>query len=324
MHSSEPTTHTITAINNLIERVVSDGVKTLATAYGFSSSEALTKLREAGLIEMPTEVPTIPYSAPTVVRRSTARSLKTDANSPKIPLPWCGKVVDTWCHALRVNHNLFSQCTNPIEESEGNAQFCKTCWSNYHSRGVHRYGTVEDRISAQKKEGNTVEYTYDNGKDKPKRALPYANVMAKQNPPITQEIAIEEAARFGLTIPEEQFSMRELRRGRPSAKVTITELTSVKERRDIYKMEEELAVEEHISSPLASNAGQKQSDNNAVTDGNNDEEQEEQEEQVEVEEFSHEGTLYYRTTDSKKILYDPVTQAQIGRWDDEQKQIISC
>ena len=42
---------------------------------------------------------------------------------PNVLLPFCGVVNDSWCEGVRLNHDLFIQCTN---ERAGEL-YCKTC-----------------------------------------------------------------------------------------------------------------------------------------------------------------------------------------------------
>jgi hypothetical protein len=157
-----------------------------------------------------------------------------------------------------------------------------------------RYGTVEDRVKAEKLSGNTVDFVYNQDTDKAKKALPYANIMTKQSPPITREQANTEAARFGLTIPDEQFVSRVLKRGRPSAKVIVTPME-----RTFIEHTNELDVDTPIKT-------------NRTNDDDDD--------AVEVEEFEHNGKNYYRGSD--QTIYCPDSQTAIGRWDTTLSQIV--
>jgi hypothetical protein len=293
MFNEEPTTHTFDAINTLINLVIKNSVEQLASTYSFNANEAFDGLKKSGLVDIPQNI-TIPT---TQLRRNTSRTNKSSNLSPNIPLPWCGQKVDAWCHALRVNHNLFSQCTNPIDLCKDNNSYCNTCWSNYLVKNTFRYGTVEDRIATSDTCGNTVDFMYNNGTDKSKKALPYANIMAKHAPQITREQAEIEAARFGLTIPEEQFVPRILKRGRPSAKVVVTPMDSHLTPQRINDLPPELGLEKPVP--------------HTTSDAENE---------VEVEEFVHNGTNYYRGNDG--TIYCPKTQSAVGRWDEPTSTII--
>jgi hypothetical protein len=301
--SQESSKHTINAINSLLESVVAQGVALLAETYNFDAADAMAALKLGGIIDIPefVEQPSNQRVNKTA-SKTVNKPIKTANMSPTLPLPWCGQIVDTWCHALRVNHNLFSQCTNQIEVAGENQSYCTTCWSNYATKQEFRYGTVEDRTRAQNDCGNTVDFVHNPDSDKAKKALPYANIMAKKSPPITREAAETEAARFGLTIPEEQFVFRvPPKRGRPSAKVTVTPIdrTFAPPSRD-HALSPELDLESAVK------------DNDANDNDANE---------VDVEEFTFEDKLYYRGTEGG-MMYDPETSAAIGRWDDNLNAIL--
>ena len=133
---------------------------------------------------------------------------KEKAAVPAFPLPWTGKVQECWCEGLRLNHGLYSQCN--MERCE-DSRYCKTCMkqASVNSTGKPSYGCVDDRLACH----DTLEYR---DEKTGKQAVTYGNVMLKLS--ITKERAIEEAGKFGLVIPEEQFQTRETKRGRPKTK----------------------------------------------------------------------------------------------------------
>jgi hypothetical protein len=291
----ESSNHTINAINSLLETVVTQCVELLADTYKFNAVDAMHTLRLAGTLSIPEFVEQEPSKqrANKPASKSASKPAKNANLSPAFPLPWCGKIVDTWCHALRVNRNLFSQCTNQIDTGGDNQSYCATCWGNYATNQEFRYGTVEDRIRAETEYGNTVDFVHNPDSDKAKKALPYANIMSKQTPSITREQAETEAARFGLTIPDEQFVARVLKRGRPSAKVTVT---------SVNRIFAPPSRESTLSPELV------------VEEPTNDSE-------VDVEEFTHNDKLYYLGADG--TMYDPNTSTAVGRWDENLKTIIN-
>jgi len=75
--------------------------------------------------------------------------------------------------------------------------------------------------------------------------LPYANIMIKLN--ISKKRAIEEALKFGLTIPDDQFIEKKIRRGRPKKQKIMSSVVSdtdsdgeiVKKKRGRPKKEQE-------------------------------------------------------------------------------------
>ena len=139
---------------------------------------------------------------------SEAMSYVKGGEKPSVLLPWCGSFVDTWCHGIRTNHGLYSQCTQSRQKG---GKLCKTCQKHADSSSL---STVSERL-----ETGIMDY-----KDPKtgKNPVPYANVMAKLN--IDRETAVAEAAKFGLTIPDIQFELKKPARGRPKkASTTVTD-----------------------------------------------------------------------------------------------------
>ena len=125
---------------------------------------------------------------------------------PNVLLPFCGVVNDSWCEGVRLNHDLFIQCTN---ERAGEL-YCKTCekQASANSSGKPTYGNINER--------RLSDVTINK-----KRVSHYGNVMERLN--ISREEAEAEASRFGWTIPEEQFGVKKLARGRAKKLVDLKE-----------------------------------------------------------------------------------------------------
>ena len=130
---------------------------------------------------------------------------------PKVLLPFCGVVNESWCEGVRLSHGLFIQCTN---ERAGEL-YCKTCEKQAcaNSSGKPTYGNINDR--------RLSDVTINK-----KRVSHYGNVMERLK--ISREEAVAEASRFGWTIPEEQFGVKRLARGRAKKVVDIKEKKSEK------------------------------------------------------------------------------------------------
>ena len=125
---------------------------------------------------------------------------------PKVLLPFCGVVNESWCEGVRLSHDLFIQCTN---ERAGEL-YCKTCEKQAcaNSSGKPTYGNINDR--------RLSDVTINK-----KRVSHYGNVMERLK--ISREEAVAEASRFGWTIPEEQFGVKKVARGRAKKLVDIKE-----------------------------------------------------------------------------------------------------
>ena len=176
-------------------------VKTLAEKYEFDLAEAMEMLS---------------FDKVTVVRpgkKSSGAAVKvakkkSERDIPTMVLPFCSVMAD-WCDGLRLNHSLYTQCTN-AKLADG--EFCRTCQTqaDANANGKPKWGTVQDRLAV-----DLMEYVDPAGK----KVVSYANVMAKDTKMgLTREAAIAEAARFGWAIPEIQFELQEKKRGRPSSK----------------------------------------------------------------------------------------------------------
>jgi hypothetical protein len=120
-----------------------------------------------------------------------------------IQLPWCGMVIPQCCQALKVNKGLHSQCLN---DKEDGGKFCKRCQKDADKNGgVPKNGTAQERA-------DNPDYVDAKGK----APVNYGNYMKKEG--ITREAAEAEAAKYGLTIPEEQFVVVQTKKGRKSKK----------------------------------------------------------------------------------------------------------
>lgn len=173
-------------------------IEAIADHYNFSSSEAIHLFLRDVVGEEPVRNPRGMKTS------KTSKVSKAKRETPLIPLPWTGSAVDGWCMGLRLNQGLHSQCS--MEPTSGGI-YCKTCQkqADANSSGAPTYGNCEMRMKV-----GVLEYR--DPKDQ-KQSVPYSTVMAKLN--ISRETAEEEASKFGLTIPEEQFAERKVSRGRP-------------------------------------------------------------------------------------------------------------
>jgi hypothetical protein len=130
---------------------------------------------------------------------------------PSMLLPFCGVVEPSWCHAVRFNHGLHTQCTKSKQDG---SDYCVTCLKQSENSSTDKppYGDIRDRSI------HGLDYRDPKGK----RTIPYANVAKKLN--LDLEKAKEVAESMGWSIPEEQFVERKVQRGRPkSAAVSDSE-----------------------------------------------------------------------------------------------------
>ena len=131
----------------------------------------------------------------------------------KCIIPFCGVKISGRCSGIKLNYGLYSQCMNEISDSD---VYCKTCSKQGVKSGTGKptYGDISERINKGK------EWRDKKGKE----AVRYANVMDKLE--ISREEAEKEASRFGLTIPEIEFEMKEVKRGRPKKSVEVSDTDS--------------------------------------------------------------------------------------------------
>jgi len=143
------------------------------------------------------------------VRSSKKSESKEGSNvkgKPEILLPFCGVIEESWCKGIRFNHGLHTQCTNgPLS----GGKYCATCAKSAKNSasGKPTYGDITDRM-----EGDFLAFRDPKGK----QTQCYANVAAKMG--LDMEKAKAEAEKFGWTIPEDQLTVKVVKRGRPAKK----------------------------------------------------------------------------------------------------------
>ena len=128
----------------------------------------------------------------------------------KCILPFCGEILNS-CHGIKLNYGLYSQCMN---DRDGNGRYCKTCekQGKKNSTGKPTYGDITERMDVSWRD------------KKGKEAVRYANVMDKLE--ITREMAEKSASGWGIVIPELEFEIKEVKRGRPKKSVAVSDTDS--------------------------------------------------------------------------------------------------
>ena len=181
-------------------------VRVLSEQYKFDADEAI---RDLGLTDIQV-IKKKRSSSPKEKKEKKekkVKEVKPQRDVPTCVIPWTGAPVDRdWCQAIKYNHGLYNQCT---KEQVVNGKFCKTCTSQCekNDNSLPDFGSVEQRMAC-----GLFEYKY--GKAQ-KQCLPLANVMSKLGD-VSKETIETEAARFGLKIPEEQWTLHVAKRGRPT------------------------------------------------------------------------------------------------------------
>ena len=139
-------------------------------------------------------------------KKSVTAEIPQVRAKPEMLLPFCGVVEPSWCMGIRYNHGLHTQCTNgPLS----GGKYCATCAKSAKNSasGKPTYGDISDRM-----EGELLAFRDPKGK----QTQCYANVAAKMGLDI--EKAKAEAEKFGWTIPEDQLTVKVVKRGRPAKK----------------------------------------------------------------------------------------------------------
>ena len=191
MYSNEVTmvSRTVKSISCALSEVCEKAVRACALEYNFDADEAVLKFGVCTLID---------GKSKKGVKKAAKKRLK-----PSVCLPFCGIALPGFCHGIKLNRGLYTQC---MMTPAGEGQFCTTCARQCASNanGMPNYGTIEERIE----KGAAW-------KD-PKGKVPinYGNVMLKLN--ITKEAAVIEAEKFGLTLADEQFEVVKAKKGRPA------------------------------------------------------------------------------------------------------------
>ena len=178
----------IKAIQAAMQEATHTAIRQCATEYNFDAVEAISKF---GMVEVSDGK-----------SKKAKKQAKKQVLKPSVTLPFCGCALDGVCHGIKLNRGLYTQCMN-LPAGEGG--FCTTCARQAaQNDGKPTYGTIEERIACG-----------DSWRD-PKGKAPtnYGNVMLKLN--ISKDEAIEEANKFGWTIPEEQFEVVKAKKGRPA------------------------------------------------------------------------------------------------------------
>lgn len=239
----------------------------------------------------------------------------------KIPMPFTGVMCSSNCNGIRLNHGLYTQCTNEHSVSKNGYDLCKTCvkQTEKNSNGKPTYGYIQDRIELG-----------DDFKDpKGKCPVSYGNIMEKLN--ISRKDVEEEAERLGLKLSEKIFEVKKSQRGRPKKSTDVVDTaseSSEQEKRPRGRPKKEKKTVTEDSSDILKNLITEdlpESNSNKVEEEEEPKEEEKEpddsdEEELAVTEFTHKGKKYLKAGDN--TLYDVNTHEEIGLWDPERNKII--
>ena len=182
------TARTMKALTLALREGCNKAIRACAEEYKFDGDEAVLKFGGMEVVDGKSKK----------TKKKVKKTLK-----PSVCLPFCGLALEGFCHGIKLNRGLYTQC---MMTPAGEGQFCTTCARQCaaNANGLPNYGTIEERIA------QGVEWVDPKGK----APVNYGNVMLKLN--ITKEAAVAEAEKFGMTISEEQFEVVKAKKGRPA------------------------------------------------------------------------------------------------------------
>ena len=265
-----------------------------------------------------------------------SKTKRPSTKKPKVmevQLPWCGQVLTGCCQAIKSCDKLYVQCMNAKHED---GDYCKRCQTTATKNNDEMpYGVVQDRL----KDG----YTDKDGK----KPVNYGNYMKTKG--IKREDAEAQATKLGWTIPEEQFIVVEVKKGRkPKSKKDNVEASDTEdEKEDLFKEAAKAAAEASSSDDDSSDddevlveatkkrkanrkkaalkvaeesdpkrARTEEEENSELEEEKMNESDEEEEElEVDGEPFEHDGKEYL--IDAEYTVYDVKTHAPVGVYDKE-------
>ena len=284
-----------------LDEVTVDAVSRLAAVYAFPLDEALQKLSigEAAVGPPPCKKALVAKSA------SSAKGGPSPPAPPTVILPFCGVVVPTWCHGVRYNRGLFTQCTNDKRPSAAqSSELCPTC-AKVSSRPVS-CGDISERADPSWRDRRG------------RKPVKYSVVAAKLG--IVRADAEAAAAKLGWTIPESEFAEPgPLRRGRPPKDKPIVSSVGNNLLDDLVKSARDMTI-----TPLALPAGETQTQRFHRlfgTDSDSDTEPLDTE-ALDVAPVFVAGTEYLHCA-STSALYDLHTQVQVGKLSPEGR-LVAC
>ena len=236
----------------------------------------------------------------------------------KIPMPFTGVMCVGNCNAIRLNHGLYTQCTNEHSISKDGYDVCKTCVKQIekNSNGKPTYGYIQDRIEL----GD--EFIDPKGK----KPTNYGNIMEKLN--ISRKDVEEEAERLGLKLNEKMFEVKKSQRGRPKKSTDVVDTASEsseppKKPRGRPPKEKKTVTEDSsdiLKNLIAEDKIPSKEEPSNEEPQKEEEEDDSDEEELAVTEFTHKGKKYLKAGDN--TLYDVNTHEEIGVWDPEKNKVI--
>jgi hypothetical protein len=277
---------------------------------------------------------------PASKKKAKAKKSKPAHIKSAFPLPWTGKVVEDWCDGLRPNSGMLSQCCQ-APKSDG---LCSTCFKQKQTTGRVKCGTVQDRLAA---DAEGVVYK---NPETGKVPVTFAKaIMGNKKNEITKEMAIEEAAKFGLVIPESEFEVAEKRKGRPPAEKPLTKgeellnemikkavaaVSSSSEDEQGPSTNQESGIVDMTTTDFSDPKGPITPPPAPIVEVIDDgelkseniyeaETEDEDDEVINVSKFEHDGCVYLRDVHTN-MMYDMESQDLVGMWDPTSETVVQA
>ena len=175
-------------MSQMIGEIVSKAVRHCGSVHNFDAEEMI---RAMNIMDMSLSL-SESKSKSKVLKACKPKILKS-----KFPLPFCGELKEGWCHALRQNHGLYTQCETDVKGET----YCKKCGPS------PEYGTIEDRLKV-----GLMEFRDPKGK----APTHFTKVMKKLK--ISREEVEEEAGKLNIIINDIHFEEEKVdkkEKGRP-------------------------------------------------------------------------------------------------------------
>ena len=310
------------AANGLVHEVT----QKLAEKFDFDVEQAIELL---GVMALETKKKKEPKDSKT--KRPSTKKPK----AMEVQLPWCGQVLTGCCQAIKSCDKLYVQCMNAKHED---GDYCKRCQTTATKNNDEMpYGVIQDRL----KDG----YTDKDGK----KPVNYGNYMKTKG--IKREDAVAQATKLGWTIPEEQFTVVQVKKGRkPKSKKDNVEASDTEdEKEDLFKAAAKAAAEASSSDDDSSDddevlveapkkrkanrnkaalkvteesdpkGARTEEEENSELEEEKMNESDEEEVEADVEPFEHDGKDYL--IDAEDMVYDVNTHNPVGVYDREHDKL---
>jgi hypothetical protein len=212
--SIEVTELLMKTLENVASRLASRCISEVASRHGLNAEEEIRLLGLENLSLIRKQM-----AKKSVSKEKKIREPKVSVSVKKslCPMPFIAEQVDiAGCQGLSYNRGLFTQCSKKRME---NGNYCKGCQSeaDKNASGCPDCGTVESRVA------NGL---YDFKDPKGRSPSAYLKVLEKLK--ISTDIAIEEAGKLNIEIPNEHLILiKKKSKGRPSKKSGVVEADNV-------------------------------------------------------------------------------------------------